>query len=141
MLFVIVISIKTIQYLRHTVSIGNRFPCLYINFVSVSLIPVYHHRIWKFSMMGVKRGGWWGLHVSKQKGDIKKGGLKRKGAADTPFRAMLRLLKTPISKSAFSSYSNGRLGYFLFVFWFLCFYVFMFLCLIFCSMFWIQCHS
>ena len=75
------------------------------------------------------------MHVSKQKGDIKKGGLKRKGAADTPFRAMLRLLKTPISKSAFSSYSNGRLGYFLFVFWFLCFYVFMFLCLIFCSMF------
>ena len=36
-------------------------------------------------MMGIKRGG--GLHVSKERGDIKKGeDEKRKGGADTSFR-------------------------------------------------------
>ena len=42
---------------------------------SVSLIPVYHHRIWYFPVIGVKRGGGW--HVSKERGNIKKGGMKK----------------------------------------------------------------
>ena len=46
---------------------------------SVSLIPVYHHRIWCFvAIGGVKMGGG-GVHVSKEKGDIKKGDEKRNG--------------------------------------------------------------
>ena len=48
---------------------------------SVSLIPVYHHRIWCFvAIGGVKMGGGGGgVHVSKEKGDIKKGDEKRNG--------------------------------------------------------------
>ena len=43
---------------------------------SVSLIPVDHHRIWHFLVMGVKRRreGGRGLYASKERGDIKKGG-------------------------------------------------------------------
>ena len=38
----------------------------------VSLILVYHHRICYFPVMGAKRDG--GLHVSEERGDIKKRG-------------------------------------------------------------------
>ena len=51
---------------------------------SVSLIPVYHHRIWYFPLMGVKR---WVACFSR-KGDIKKGGWKKKEGADIPFHTM-----------------------------------------------------
>ena len=43
---------------------------------SVSLIPVCHHRIWYFPVMGGVKRGVGGVHVSKEKG------------ADTPFRTM-----------------------------------------------------
>ena len=61
-----------IQYLRYTVSIGNRFPWLYINcFESpwLECIPMYHHWICYFPLMGMKRGG--GMHVSKERRDEK----------------------------------------------------------------------
>ena len=76
MLIVTIIS-GHIQYLRHTVPIGNRFPWLCI--VSVSLIPVSHHRICDFPVIVVKRRGRGegGLHVSKERG------------SDTPFRTMI----------------------------------------------------
>ena len=41
----------------------------------VSLIPVYHHRIWYFPVMGgVKRGWGWGVCMF-----LKKGGISRTG--------------------------------------------------------------
>ena len=82
MLIVTIIS-GHIQYLRHTVSIGNRFPWLCI--VSVSLIPVSHHRICDFPVMVVKRRGRGegGLHVSKERG------MRKERGSDTPFRTMI----------------------------------------------------
>ena len=51
---------------------------------------MYHHRIWYFLVTGVKKDEERGVHVSKERGDIKKGeGEKRRGGADTPFRTML----------------------------------------------------
>ena len=52
-------------------------------FFSVSLIPVYHHRIWYFPVMGI--------HVSKERGAFHEGEMdeKIKGGTDTPFRAMM----------------------------------------------------
>ena len=50
-LIVTMISIRTLQYLRQTVSIGNRGFHGFILF-PVSLIPVYHHRIWYFPVDG-----------------------------------------------------------------------------------------
>ena len=49
-------------------------------FFSVSLIPVYHHRIWYFPVMGI--------HVSKERGAFHEGEMdeKIKGGTDTPFR-------------------------------------------------------
>ena len=41
----------------------------------VSPIPVHHHRIWYFPVMGVKRGV--GLHVSKERGGFQEGGMKK----------------------------------------------------------------
>ena len=61
------------QYLRHTVYIGNGFHGVIL--FSVSLIPVYHRRIWYFPVIGVKRGV--GLHVSKERGNIKTGEMKK----------------------------------------------------------------
>ena len=60
---------------------------------SVSLIPVCHHRIWYFPVMGgVKRGvGGGGLHVSKERGEIKNRGDEKRNGADTPFRTMLTM--------------------------------------------------
>ena len=54
----------------------------------VSLIPVYHHRIWYFPVMGaVKRGvGGGGLHVSKERWDEK----RKEGGPDTPFCTMTK---------------------------------------------------
>ena len=51
---------------------------------------MYHHRIWYFPVMGgVKRGGVGGrLHVSKERGDIKQGEMKKERGADTTFRTM-----------------------------------------------------
>ena len=64
------VHIRTHSVLK-TVSIGNRFSWRY----SVFLISVYHHRIWYFPVIGVKRGG---MHVSTERGDIKNvGGEKR----------------------------------------------------------------
>ena len=37
---------------------------------------MHHHRIWYFPVMGAKGGGG-GVHVSKEKGDIRKGDEKR----------------------------------------------------------------
>ena len=48
-------------------------------FFSVSLIPEYHHRIWYFPVIGVKRGGRGGCMFLKKRRDIKKGGRKKKG--------------------------------------------------------------
>ena len=64
---------------------------------SVSQIPVFHHRIWYFSVMGGVRRGWGlgcgGLHVSKERGGgIKKGEMKKERGADTPFCTMTVLL-------------------------------------------------
>ena len=53
---------------------------------SVSQIPVFHHRIWYFSVMGGVRRGWGlgcgELHVSKERGGgYQEGGdEKRKGS-------------------------------------------------------------
>ena len=47
-----------------------------VKLLSDSLIPVYHHRIWYFLVMGVKRA----LHDSKERrGGIQKGGMKKGG--------------------------------------------------------------
>ena len=44
------------------------------------------------------RVGWGkGLHVSKEKGNIKKGGWKKKGGGDTPFHTMI-LKNYPVSE-------------------------------------------
>ena len=60
------ISIRT-HSVRHTVSIGNRFPWLYI------------------TRDGCQKGrGEGGLHVSKERRDIKKGDEKRKGGLIHP---------------------------------------------------------
>ena len=56
---------------------------------SVSLIPVYHHRIWYFPLMGVKR---WVACFSR-KGDIKKGGWKKKEGADPVKPKKIKILK------------------------------------------------
>ena len=78
-----------IQYLRHIVSIRNIGFHGFILF-SVSLIPVYHHRIWYFPMMGCVKimGVGVRVHVSKVGGYQEGVGWKKKGAADTPSRTM-----------------------------------------------------
>ena len=63
---------------------------------SVSLIPAHHYRIWYFPVMGgVKRTGVGvgvgGCMFLKKGGNIKKGGLKKKGEADAPFCTMATL--------------------------------------------------
>ena len=70
MLIVTMIS-GPIQYLRYTVSIGNRFPWLYISFQS----PWFHYIIIEstiFPWWLSKRGA---VLFFKERGDIKKGGL------------------------------------------------------------------
>ena len=55
---------------------------------SVSLIPVYHHRIWCFvAIGGVKMGGGGGGMFLKKRG-ISRRGMKKEmgGGADTPLR-------------------------------------------------------
>ena len=69
--------------LRHTNSIVTGFYG-FILFL-VSLIPVYHHRIWYFPVMGVKRGGC----MFQKNGEISRGDEKRKGGGtDEPFCTM-----------------------------------------------------
>ena len=48
------------------------------------MIPLHHHRIWYFPVMGVKRGVGAGEGVCMF---LKKGGEKERGA-DKPFRTM-----------------------------------------------------
>ena len=48
---------------------------------SVFLIPVYHHRIWCFPVVGIKRG----VHVSSERGMLSWVDEKRK-TADAAFR-------------------------------------------------------
>ena len=57
---------------------------------SVSPIPVYHHRIWYFPVMGgVKReSGVRGGDMFLTKGGISKQGDEERKGADTPFRTM-----------------------------------------------------
>ena len=76
MLIVTIIS-GPIQKLWYTVSIGNRFPWLYINYFQS---PWFYYIIiesiifpWRLSKTGVGWGG--GVGGLKERGDIKKGGL------------------------------------------------------------------
>ena len=63
-----------IQYLRHIVSVGNWFPWFYI-----SLIPVYHCRIWHFAVIGVE---------SLECMFLKIEGMEKERGVDTPFHTM-----------------------------------------------------
>ena len=88
MLIVTILS-GPIQYLRYTVSIGNRFPWLYISFQS----PWFHYIIIEstiFPWWLSKRGA---VLFFKERGDIKKGG------ADTPFRTLNIFKEQKVKKS------------------------------------------
>ena len=73
----------------HTVSIGNRFPWLYINFFSLPDSDASSQDL-VFSRNGCQGG----FHLSKERGDIKKGDEKRKGV-DTPFCTMPHIITSP----------------------------------------------
>ena len=53
------------------------------------MIPVYHHRVWFFPVIGVKRGeGQWGCMFLKKVGISRRGIQKEREGTDTPSHTM-----------------------------------------------------
>ena len=93
MLIFTMISIRTYSVLNtHTISIGNRFPWLYIVFSLPDSIISSQYLV--YSCSKCQEGGC--RFLKKGGGDIQKGGIKK----DTPFRTMLDLfLEVPFFRA------------------------------------------